>query len=192
MRDEFKDDLQLARQVAAGDLRALDRFYERYADSLYAFIAHRLAGAREDVEDIWQESLVAALRALPGYQGNSHLFTWLCGIARRKVIDHLRQPGQMDLALTEEADCEASEWTNQAPLPEDWVQQRSTRIQVVMTLQALPEEYRKALIARYADEKSTGEVAHMLGRTYKATESLLSRARSAFHSAFVAKSTGEK
>jgi DNA-directed RNA polymerase specialized sigma24 family protein len=51
---------------------------------------------------------------------------------------------------------------------------------VVEALGLLPTDYRMALIARYADERSVDEVARLLGRTYKATESLLSRARAAF------------
>jgi len=184
MRDEYQPDILLARQITAGDQRALERFYELYADALFAFITQRLDGERQDVEDIWQDSLAAALRALPGYHGDSRLSTWLCASARRKVIDRLRAQGRNGLGLSTEADPEASLLIDQAPLPEEYVQKQSTRIRVLATLQALPEEYRLALTARYSDGKSTAEVSSLLGKSYKATESLLSRARRAFQQVF--------
>ena len=44
-------------------------------------------------------------------------------------------------------------------------------------LASLPENTRQALLLRYREGFSVGEVAQILGRSYKATESLLSRAR---------------
>jgi DNA-directed RNA polymerase specialized sigma24 family protein len=41
-------------------------------------------------------------------------------------------------------------------------------------------DYRTALVARYADGQSVDNVAQLLGKSYKATESVLSRAREAF------------
>jgi len=68
-------------------------------------------------------------------------------------------------------------------LPEEEVMRQATRIQVAEALGTLPIDYQTALVTRYADECSVDEVARLLGRTYKATESLLSRARSAFQRA---------
>jgi DNA-directed RNA polymerase specialized sigma24 family protein len=65
------------------------------------------------------------------------------------------------------------------------VVRRATRVRVVQALAFLTDDYRRALIARYADERSVDEVARMLGRTYKAAESLLARARDAFREALV-------
>jgi RNA polymerase sigma-70 factor (ECF subfamily) len=158
--------------------------YGRYAEPLYAFIYHHLGGPRVDAEDLWQDVLLAALQSMPTYRGASQLFTWLCSIARHKIIDHLRRQGRRDVdVFTDLGEGQLSTLACRTHLPEEVVMQRSTRIRVIKALVYLPENYRRALVARYADDRSVAQVAHMLGRSYKATESLLSRARAAFRQA---------
>jgi RNA polymerase sigma-70 factor (ECF subfamily) len=184
MTDDLMADAQLAQRIVAGDTKALEQFYERYADALYAFIYHNLGGTKEDTEDIWQESLLAAIRGMEGYRNQSRLFTWLCAIARRKIANHFRKMGRRMEDSIDDMVEDHSEIIDHALVPEDWIQQKTTRLRVVAAMQSLPDEYRKVLMARYANEKSVTEIAGWLGKTYKATESLLSRARAAFQNAF--------
>jgi RNA polymerase sigma-70 factor (ECF subfamily) len=172
------EDLRLARQVAAGNEGALERFYALHADPLFAFILHRLDGSRPDAEDAWQETLMAALHGIGSYEGDSRLFTWLCGIARHKIAD-LRRRGARGESLASLGGRDLSALVDTGPLPEEIVMQRAVRSRVVEALGLLPPDYRAALIARYADHETVGEVARRIGKGYKATESLLSRAKAA-------------
>jgi RNA polymerase sigma-70 factor (ECF subfamily) len=179
MGSDYKDDLDLAARVAQGDAGAFDDFYARHADLVFAFIYHLMNGARADAEEIWQDTFVAALRALPGYRGQSQLSSWLCGIARRKVIDfHRRRGGTRELVSSEPPE-ELLDLMDSGPLPDEVLQQGATCARVVEALARLPLDYRRALIARYVDGQPVDEVARRLGRSYKATESLLSRGRAA-------------
>lgn len=175
--DGVQDDLNLATQVAQGDTGAFDLFYRRYADLVFAFIYHRLNGVRSDAEEVWQDTFIAALRALPGYRGQSRLSSWLCGIARRKVADHWRRKNNAAGWVSAVPPEKLVELMDKGPLPDDLLRQNATRACVVTALAELPTDYREALVARYADGCSVAEVAKQLGRTYKATESLLSRAK---------------
>jgi RNA polymerase sigma-70 factor (ECF subfamily) len=47
-------------------------------------------GDRTAAEDVVQEALLAALQAAAGFAGRSSERTWLIGILRHKVVDHLR------------------------------------------------------------------------------------------------------
>jgi RNA polymerase sigma-70 factor (ECF subfamily) len=179
----FAEDLTIAREMAAGSDRALRDFYERHADALFAFIAHRSAAPREDVEDLWQECLIAALDAIHTYRGDSTLFTWLCGIARHKIADRARAPGTRREQPLEHGARPLGDAIDTGPLPEDLLQRKDTRTAVVEALMTLPDAYRRALVARYVDEEPVAQVAAMLGHGYKATESLLSRAREALRRA---------
>jgi RNA polymerase sigma-70 factor (ECF subfamily) len=183
MKSDATDDLALARRVAAGDEAALSDFYERYADPLFAFIFHHLESARADAEELWQDTLLAALRSLPAYRGQSALFTWLCSIARHKLADYYRRRGLGAEVFSDLPEGDLAQLMSAAPLPEEVLLQRATRLQVVTALGTLPAEYRTALVARYVEELSVEAVSRRLGRTYKATESLLSRAREAFRQA---------
>jgi len=179
----FAEDLRIAREVAAGSDRALRDFFERHADALFAFIAHRSEASREDVEDLWQECLIAALAAIHTYRGDSALFTWLCGIARHKIADRARAPGTRREQPLEPGARPLADAIDTGPLPEDLLQRADTRTAVVEALMTLPDAYRRALVARYVDEQPVAQVAVMLGHGYKATESLLSRAREALRRA---------
>lgn len=173
------DDLCLARRTAAGDQAALKILYERYANPLFAFICHYLSGARADAEEVWQDTLFVALRSLNNYRGQSRFFTWICGIARNKIADRLRSRGQ-PAVFSEVSNKQLASLLQDGPLPDEILVQRETCLRVVEVLMALPEDYRRALTARYADQRSVEEVAQLLGKSYKATESILSRARAAF------------
>jgi len=181
MSVDTPDDLTLVRRAAAGDESALEKLYARSADPLFAFICHHLDGGSADAEDIWQDALMAGFRSLERYRGESRFSTWLCGIARRKIADHFRRHGGGGAVTFSEAPAEQLACLmDSQPLPEETLARRDTRIRVVEALAELPEDYRTALVSRYADRQSVDQVARALGRTYKATESLLSRARVAF------------
>jgi RNA polymerase sigma-70 factor, ECF subfamily len=178
MGSDYQDDLNLAARVAHGDASAFNDFYARYADLIFAFINHLLVGARADAEEIWQDTFIAALRALPGYRGQSRLSSWLCSIARRKVADFHRHQGRISGAMTSLAPEQLLDLMDSQPLPDEVLQQNVTRARIVEALAGLSADYREALMARYLDGRSVEEIARRLGRSYKATESLLSRGRS--------------
>jgi len=172
------EDRLLASRAAAGSEAALATLYDRYADPLFAFIYHRLHGNRADAEDIFQDTWLAALRFLPSYRGQTQMIFWLCGIARHKIADHFPRR-EMVLGADNPAISgdRLSALVEQAPLSEDLVARIDTRTVVVKALALLPWEYRAVLMARYVNGQSVGEIADELGRSYKAAESLLSRAR---------------
>jgi RNA polymerase sigma-70 factor, ECF subfamily len=183
MEAEPAEDLALAERVVSGDERALAALYQRYADPLFAFVFHALDGARPEAEEVWQDTLSAAVRGLPGYRGQSRFFSWLCGIARHKLADHFRRHrlARQHLFLLPPEDL--TRLMDAGPLPDELVSRRATCLRVVEVLGRLPAEYRTALSARYAEGHSVEEVAGLLAKSYKATESLLSRAREAFRAA---------
>jgi RNA polymerase sigma-70 factor (ECF subfamily) len=170
MDSESQKELRLIEQIMSGNPSAMEAFFSRYADPLYAFIHHQLDGTRADVEDIWQETLMAAIGGLPAYRGKSRFFSWLCSIARHKIIDHIRKQGRRrDEVFSDLPVSQLSNALTPDHLPEDLILCQSTRIRVVEVLTMLPDEYRSALVARYADGKSVSEVAQVIGKSYKAT-----------------------
>jgi RNA polymerase sigma-70 factor (ECF subfamily) len=179
MDSDRKADVNLAARVAQGDAGAFDEFYDRHADMVFAFIFHSLNGARADAEEIWQDTFVAAVRALPGYRGESRLTSWLCGIARRKVADFLRRRGGVAGLATTVPPERLLELMDSGPLPDAVLRESAVRARIMGALAELPAVYRDALVGRYVDGRTVDELAQRLGRSYKATESLLSRGRAA-------------
>lgn len=186
MKRSTSDDLSLIKRAMAGDESAIVKLYAHYGDLLFAFVYHSVAELPIDPDEICQDTWLAALQSLARYRGQSRFFTWLCGVARHKITDCCRRctHDPVKVFLSESGNS-LSRLTDKGPLPEDILMQRATRLCVVEALAMLPEDYGIALIARYADGSSVDKVSQILNKSYKATESLLSRARKAFCQALV-------
>src|ERR1019366_6433580 len=71
-----------------------------HGDYLFRCAVCRL-GRTEAAEDIVQETFLAALRNRQTYAGRSSERTWLVGILKNKIIDHLRRRGREEKAGSE-------------------------------------------------------------------------------------------
>ncbi|HET6491667.1 MAG TPA: sigma-70 family RNA polymerase sigma factor [Burkholderiales bacterium] len=60
-------------------------------------------------EDVVQETLLAAIEGSGRFTGKSSVKTWLTGILKHKIIDHLRRHGREQPLLGDGADSERSE-----------------------------------------------------------------------------------
>ena len=192
-RDDTAEDVRLAARVRTGDQQAVEALYQRYADPLFAFIFHQLDQARAEADDVWQEDLAG------GGSGPAWI-SWrepAVHLAVRHCPPQDRRPAGEGSAGRPGPGGRRGRWPPPAtpeeddggqalvglvdlgPLPDALLEQERVRVSVVEALALLPEDYRTALVARYADDRSVEAVAALLGRSYKATESLLSRARQA-------------
>jgi RNA polymerase sigma factor (sigma-70 family) len=83
-------DLRLARQASDGDRRAFEAIYKRYHQDIYRFCLS-IVGRPEDAQDALQNTMLKALRALPGEQREIRLKPWLYRVAHNESIDLLRR-----------------------------------------------------------------------------------------------------
>jgi RNA polymerase sigma-70 factor, ECF subfamily len=171
------EERRLIAGVLAKDRKATGEFVAHCADWLYPFVRNRLIPRDELVEDLIQEIVFAAWQALPSYRGNANLRSWVIGIARHKVEDYYRKRLQ---ALEVHEEDESSLEPAVTPGFEEQIDSAALRGKVQETLASLPEAYALALMWRYRDEKSVREMAQLAGKTEKAMERLLARARQNF------------
>ncbi|MGH2987666.1 MAG: RNA polymerase sigma factor, partial [Solirubrobacterales bacterium] len=73
-------DERLARLAAAGDERAFAAIYRRYGHDLLRY-CQAILGNAEDAADAVQNTMVSALRALPGEARDVALKPWLYRVA---------------------------------------------------------------------------------------------------------------
>lgn len=185
---EALDDLSLRDRILAGDRDAATHMFEANLDGLYEYAHYRMGGDRAAVEDVVQETFLVALESLRGFDGRSSLHTWLCGIAKNKIRAHRRKrrPVALEDALDEasdEIDALLARVSSE-PLPEWVLERRETRDLVGATLSSLPADYRRTLLAKYVEDQSVAEIAASSGKSVKAAESTLTRARLAFARVF--------
>ena len=182
-------DLALARRLLAGDAAGFEQFFGDYFPKLYRFALARLEDA-DAAEEVAQATLVAAVRKLHTYKGDAAMFTWLCAICRREILAWHERTGRRRAAVPlveDQPDVRAALDALATSLSED--PEHATRRQEIsrlvhVTLDHLPGRYGDALEWRYIEDLPVGEIARRLGLGYKATESLLSRARQAFRNGF--------
>jgi len=168
---------RLVQAVLAKERKSTAEFVELCTDWIYGFVRRRLMPRAELVEDLMQEILLAAWQALPSYRQESSLRSWVLGIARHKLDDYYRRR-IMETDLAEED--RGSEELTITPAFEDELDSATQQERIEKILADLPEAYSLALLWRYRDEKSAREMAELTGKTEKAIERLLARARQSF------------
>jgi RNA polymerase sigma-70 factor (ECF subfamily) len=165
--------------VLAGDERAWQTWYEESYAGLRAYIAWRCAGLRDLADEVVQETWLTALRRIRTFDpGRGPFAGWLRGIAanvlRNQLRQHARRARQVQPLNGEVAGhCTA-----------DAREARDRAEAIARTLGILPDHYEAVLRAKYLDQQSVAEIAAAWQETPKAIESLLTRAREAFRTAY--------
>lgn len=158
--------------AASGDIRArLVELYDTALGEVYGYLVPR-CGSPTVAEDLTSETFLAAADAVQRRPPEDLSVAWLIGIARHKLADHWRRTAREERLLSAvdaRPDTMDDEWDAQLDA-----------LAARRTLAALGSHHRGALTLRYVDGLPVREVAACLGRTEKATEVLLVRARAAF------------
>jgi RNA polymerase sigma-70 factor, ECF subfamily len=174
---QTQSDLELASAIVARDRKATARLVEMHSDEVHRYVWRRLTPKIDSVDDLVQEVFVAAWRGIRNYSGESPLRTWLLGIARNKVEDHYRKTLSLILVDLE------SEGESLAAPSVDLVAGIDASVdagRAARILASMPPEYSTALRWRYWEARSAREMAAASGRSEKAVERLLARARERF------------
>ncbi len=175
--DPVAADLALVAAVLQKDRKATAEFVNTYTDAVYSFIRRRLNPRQDLVDDLVQDVFIAAWENLGRFRGSSSLRGWLLGIARHKVEDHYRRLLQDAHPL----DAELAEILPDTRLDVDAAADRErVEQQARKVLNEMPQHYSVALLWRYWEKRSAREVAQATGRSEKAVERLLARARAQF------------
>ena len=163
-------DTALATRLARNVDAAFPDLVTAHQDRLYT-IALRLLGDRRDAEEVAQDALVRAFRAMHGYPRERiialRLRPWLASIAvnlarnRRRRFEDRQPPNQLEPMLDAGFD-PASEVRGAAPaLVAD---RRETQRELAEALLGLTPAVRAAIVLRHVDGLSVAEVAEALDR----------------------------
>jgi RNA polymerase sigma-70 factor, ECF subfamily len=168
--------LLLAR-AQAGDERAFRELIEPYRRGLYVH-AYRMLGSLDDAEDVTQDALLRAWRALARFEPRASLQTWLFRIATNACLDEIerrpRRPEPVDPFpddLRGEADTLTYEPSARYALRE------GMELALLAAIQLLPGRQRAVLILRDVLGWTGPEVADLLETTLASVNSALQRAR---------------
>ncbi len=165
--DEERDWIARCR---AGDRSAFRPLVSRYARMVHGVIG-RLA-PRADVDDLAQQTFLAAFEHLDQFREGARFSTWLCQIAVNKTRDE-RRAARRRPELREEDHYD----TRSVEGPEDEALGRERGQGLASALAQLGAGDRELLVLKYVMEESFDTVAEMLGTSFGAAKVRALRAR---------------
>lgn len=149
-------DTELVSKALAGDDRSFALLCERHRARVWRIAASVARGP--DAEDIAQEAVLRAYRALRTYHGRAPFGAWLCRIALNAAHDYYRSAWRRRVTLTEEPRPENGETAVSA---ECEVHQRELQRQVRAAVASLPEKQRVPIWLHYFEGFPLAEVARL-------------------------------
>jgi RNA polymerase sigma-70 factor, ECF subfamily len=165
----------LIARAQAGDVGAFERLSGAYADRLFMLLL-RLLGDRSEAEDVAQEVMLRAWRAIARFRGQSSYFTWLYRIAVNEANRALEKRARRPVS----APIGADELQLPAPASDDPARQAEIselRRALARALAELPPPLRTAIVLRDVEGLSTQEAAEIAGVSQAAFKSRLHQAR---------------
>ena len=187
------DDAALVRRLRAGDATAFAEVVRRNHAAMLR-LAATFVSTRADAEDVVQETWLAVVRGIDGFEGRSSLRTWIFSIlvtrakahggrqARRpEVLDALAEPWDDPLAGRFVGRPGRGAWRDGVTPWQDDPQQRldssETLARIAAEIDELPPLRRRVLVLRDVEGWTASEVAELLGISDGNQRVLLHRAR---------------
>jgi RNA polymerase sigma-70 factor, ECF subfamily len=151
---------------------AFGRLYDEYGARLFGLCRSM---ARADVDDAFQEVLLAIYRALPRFRGESKLFTWCYRIAVRVTLRHMARHRRHGTGADSKA-LASPPATDLAAGP-DAAQSSEELARIRSEIDKLPLIYRLPILLHAQEGHTTAEMAAILGVSVATVWTRLHRGR---------------
>lgn len=150
-------------ESAQKDPREFAHLYDKYFYLVYAYTARRVAD-RATAEDLTSEVFQKALEYLPKFVWRGVPFSaWLLRIATNIVVDRNRQVAR-EQNLGDHEDATEISYSS--------LEEVEARELIFRSVDRLPEDQRRVIVLRFAEEKSIREISEELGRSEGAVKQL--------------------
>lgn len=150
--------------------------YRRYHPQLLRYVTAHF-GPR-DADEIAQEALARALRALDRRRSEAETWAWLVRVARNLACDHARARRLCE--ATDDAEVLHDAPIEETAQPEPALLLNERRGLVRRALKSLPPSQRRILVLYEVDELNCPTIAQLVGSTEYAVRKALQRARRSF------------
>jgi len=189
----MESDGELLLRLRSGDERAFVSLVQRYHEPMLR-LAVSFVPSRAVAEEVVQDTWLAVLRGLQGFEGRSTLKTWLFRI----LVNQARTTGTRESRTVPIADPEPAVDPSRfdasggwADPPEHWIEAAEGRMEagkladrIRAWMDELPARQREVVILRDVEEMSSEEVCAVLAITDVNQRVLLHRGRSRLRQMF--------
>ena len=171
------DQRRLLACAQAGDERAFRQLVEPYRHALEVH-CYRMLGSAQDAEDLAQETLLRAWRALERFEPRAQFQTWLYRIATNACLDELERRPRRPEPVDPFPDRPSAETASPTYDPAArYAIREGMELALLRAIQELPGRQRAVLIFRDVLGWTAPEVAEVLESTVASVNSALQRAR---------------
>lgn len=179
--DDRKIDQALVERAQKGEHKAFELLVSKYQRRLTRLLS-RFVKDEHEVNDVKQEALIKAYRALPSFRGESAFYTWLYRIGINTAKNHLITSGKRPFVSTDVANDEGdlfylSDRLADDHTPEAEMMNREILETVEATIAKLPDDLRKAISLREMEGLSYEEIAQIMDCPIGTVRSRIFRAR---------------
>jgi RNA polymerase sigma-70 factor (ECF subfamily) len=183
-------DGDLVRQCLAGQTDAYEPLVRAWAARALA-VCHARVGRADVAEELAQESLFRAYKALGTLAEPEKFGAWLCGIATRVCLDWLKAKDRTTVSMSA-----LGEETN----PDDLIDRRRAFraaaaddaedvARLMKEVERLPENHREALMLYYYQDCTYQDLAKLLGVSAATVNARLTQARQMLRERLVERET---
>ena len=169
------DERRLIEAAQQDRLRFAD-VYERYFELVYAYVARRVRD-RAATEDLTSEVFRKALANLDRFKWTGAPFgAWLLRIASNLIADRAKRETKNTVHVDDFSEIPPADVVRTPESQQVRLEDAERRAWVIRMVDELPDDQRRVVRLRFAEEKSIGEIASELGRSEGAIKQLQFRA----------------
>lgn len=168
---------KLIDKVLQGDPEAVSDFYRENSPKIQKYLKKHLP-TEDDAKEITNDVFFEAIDSLQLLQTEKNLDSWLYRIAHNKMVDYYRKKKIKSLLLSQIPYLEIID--KEIHQPEFQFEKDRIRDKIESTILKLSPNHQKILRLHYEENIPVKELAQVFNLSFKATESLLFRARKQF------------
>lgn len=143
-----------------------------YSERLYWHV-RRFLCSHEDTNDLLQDIFIKIWTALPGFRGNSQLYTWLYRIATNETLNYLRKQKFKAMVSLDSA----SEILRKKIDEDPHFNGNELQRELHKAIQRLPEKQRLVFNLRYFDEMKYEDISEI-------TDTSVGALKASYHHAY--------
>jgi RNA polymerase sigma-70 factor (ECF subfamily) len=175
--NQHKQEMELIRAILQGNRDLYHELIRPHERTVY-LTAYSLLRDEADAEDVAQEAILKAYRALATFRGASRFGTWLVSIVCNEARGRIRRNSRVYIeSYEEEVEVTPALLTDWREIPSESLERKELVEKIEDAIKELPSTYREVFVLRDRDELGIHEIAEVLGITENLVKVRLHRAR---------------
>ncbi|MFA6080819.1 MAG: RNA polymerase sigma factor [Patescibacteria group bacterium] len=176
-----REERELLEKIIKKDEKALFFVYKKYQPSIFKFVRSQINNYQL-AEELTQDIFIDFIEALRDFRFQSTIKTFLFSIAKHKVVDQIRKKKIKNILFSRIPSFIVE--SLKVVFIDEEIDKKELEAKISRVIDSLPNDYQIILRLRYIDGVRIKEISERLRMNFKATESLLFRARKNFIKVF--------